>query len=250
LNPSTAYSTKAEKYAKYRWDYAPQAIQTIFDITGISAEAAIADVGAGTGILTRHFVNRVKQVFAIEPNPAMREIAMKVLGHYPSFQAIDGTAEATTLADGSVDLITVAQAIHWFQPELARAEFLRILKPGGWLAILRNYSTGNEIIAAMATVLTAENGVDTAYEAKLPERKPLSFYYGHEQFRQYDFPFTLQESWEGFAGSWVSAASMPDEDHPLYPQFEQGMREVFDRFSEGGVLAVHGVTELVLGQIL
>jgi hypothetical protein len=48
------YSSKAEKYAKYRWGYAAQAIQTIFDVTGISSQSCVADIGAGTGILTGH----------------------------------------------------------------------------------------------------------------------------------------------------------------------------------------------------
>src|SRR5262245_16285570 len=135
MNTTTVYSPKAEKYAKYRWGYAPQAVQTIFDIARISDEEVIADVGAGKGILTQHLANWFKQGFAFEPNPAMRQMALKTLEQYPTCQVIDGSAEATTLPDQSVDLITVAQAIHWFEPEPARAEFLRILKPGGWLAL-------------------------------------------------------------------------------------------------------------------
>jgi SAM-dependent methyltransferase len=138
MDTAHLYSAKAEKYAKYRWDYVPQAIQMIFEASQLSGEAVVADIGAGTGILSAHFVGKVARVFAVEPNPAMREMAFKALGRYPTCQIIDGSAEATTLAAGSIDLIAVAQAIHWFEPAPARTEFVRILKPGGWLALLRN----------------------------------------------------------------------------------------------------------------
>jgi len=68
------FSSKAEEYAKYRWDYAPQAVQTLFDVTQVSRQSSVADIGAGTGILTKHFTGKVKQVFAVEPNAEMRQI--------------------------------------------------------------------------------------------------------------------------------------------------------------------------------
>src|SRR5688572_24361160 len=98
MDTTDLYLSKAEKYAKFRWDYAPQAIQTISDTSQISEEAFVADIGAGTGILSRHFAAKVARVFAIEPNPAMRGVAMKALALYPACQVMDGTAEATNLA--------------------------------------------------------------------------------------------------------------------------------------------------------
>jgi len=77
MDPTRRFSSKAEKYAKYRWDYAPQAIQTIFEVTHLSAESSVADIGSGTGILTRHFVDKVKCVFAVEPNREMRQLAVE-----------------------------------------------------------------------------------------------------------------------------------------------------------------------------
>jgi SAM-dependent methyltransferase len=249
LDTTRVYSSKAEKYAKYRWDYAPQAIQTIFEVSQIPEEASVADVGAGTGILSKHFAAKGLRVFATEPNPAMRELAVKALVQYPACQVIDGTAEATHLAAGTIDLITVAQAIHWFEPEPARSEFLRILKPGGWLAILRNYGADDKLNEAMGEILTIENGFDVSSEASLPAKKPTRFYYGHDDFLKLAFPFSLQETWEGFIGSWSSAAPAPDEGQPLYPKFEQALKKVFDRFSSDDLLAVSGVTELFLGQV-
>jgi SAM-dependent methyltransferase len=243
------YSTKAHKYAQYRWDYAPQAIRAILDVTQLARESTIADIGAGTGILTRHLAGKVTCVYAVEPNPEMRRMAQVELQQYSSVKVLDGRAEATALPGGSIDLIVVAQAIHWFDPQPTRREFRRILKPDGWLALLRNYGTDEALGQELAALSVSENGVQARPGARPPERKPVSYYYGDADFERRVYPFTLQEPWEAFIGSLCSASYMPDEDHPLYPNLERAARRVFDRLSSDGVLAVHGATELYLGQI-
>jgi SAM-dependent methyltransferase len=168
---------------------------------------------------------------------------------------IDGSAEATTLPDHAVDVIAVAQAIHWFDPEPTREEFFRILKPGGWLAVLRNYSTDDKLGRAQppfgkATewLLTPENGVDFSRIIRPPDKKPVGFYYGHEAFQTKTFPFLFQQNWEEFIGAQLTASYMPDEDHPLYRNLESAARRVFEDFSADGWLEVRGETELVIGQ--
>ena len=237
MDTKAVFSSKAEKYARYRWDYAPQAIQAIFDDAHITRASSIADIGAGTGILTRHFVGRAGLVFAVEPNPEMRRLAAKALPPDASCTIIDASAEATTLADHSVDLVAVAQAIHWFDPEPTRAEFLRILKPGGWLAVLRNYNTDDQLGKATDGLLTPENGVDFSRITGSPDKK---FYYGHEAFQTRTFPFSSQQNWEEFIGSLLTASYMPDEDHPLYKNLESAARRVFEGFSADGWLEVRG----------
>ena len=248
MNTKTVYSSKAEKYARYRWDYAPPAIQAIYDMAHITRASSVADIGAGTGILTRHFAGRAGLVWAIEPNAEMRRLAEKALRPDAACVIVDGSAEATTLADHSVDLIAVAQAIHWFDPEPTRAEFLRILKPGGWLAVLRNYGTDDELGRAADGLLIPENGVDFSRISRPPDKKPVDFYYGHDAFQRRTFPFSSRQNWEEFIGSLLTASYMPDEDHSLYRNLENAARRVFDEFSADGWLEVRGETELVIGQ--
>jgi ubiquinone/menaquinone biosynthesis C-methylase UbiE len=240
------FSSKAEKYARYRWDYAPQAIQTIFDVTQISHQSSVTDIGAGTGILTKHLVGKVKQVFAVEPNQAMRQIATRMLGVRPDCKIIDGQAEATTLSYHSVDLITVAQAFNWFDPQPTRAEFIRILKPGGWLAKLRNYGTDQDLGEALEKIYPKES--DTA--SIMPGKGvPFSFYYGSDDYLKKTFAFSLERTWDEFMGASSSASYAPDEDSPFYADFELAARRVFERFSRDGLVVLHAVTEVCLGQI-
>ena len=246
MEPIEVFSSKAEKYARFRWDYTSQAIQTIFDVTQISRQSSVADIGAGTGILTKHFIGKVKQVFAVEPNEAMRQMAKRTLGVQPSCQIIDGRAEATTLSDHSVDLITVAEAFNWFDPQPTRAEFMRILKPGGWLAKLHNYGTNKELGEALEKIYPKETDTLTIM---LGKGTSMSFYYGSDDYLRRTFVFSVEEMWNKFIGALSSASFAPDEDSPWYADFECAARSIFDRFSSGGLLILHAVTELCLGQI-
>ncbi len=247
--PTTTYSSKAEKYARYRWDYAPQAVDAIFTLARLSPASTVADIGAGTGILTRHFAGRVERVFAVEPNTEMRREAAKRLPLGPGCRLIGADAERIPLASSSVDLITVAQAIHWFDPEPTRQEFTRLLRPGGWLALVRNYGTDEAVGKALAEISTPENGVSQAKGSPPAFQRPPRFYFAGGVFQQMTFPFTETQNWDAFIGSICSASYMPDETHPAFPRFEAAAREVFARFSQGGELVGHGETELIIGRV-
>ena len=129
-DPTKRFSNRVENYVKYRPGY-PQGVLTLLqDKCGMTGASAIADVGSGTGILTELLLQNGNRVFAVEPNRDMRAAAELLLGKHPNFTSIDGTAEATTLPDQSVEVITAGQAFHWFDREPTRREFVRILKPG------------------------------------------------------------------------------------------------------------------------
>lgn len=247
MNSVDVFSSKARIYAKYRWRYAPQAIQTIFDQTKITKDSCVADIGAGTGILTREFVGKVGQVFAIEPNPEMRAIAIKDLGSFPTCQVIGGRAEATTLQDHAVDLVIAGQSVHWFEPKTARQEFYRILRPRGWLAFCRNYGTDLELGEALKEVYLHEGNT---YQRMVGKHNPAIFYYKEGDYLQMEFPFKSHLRWDEFVGALSTASYAPDVDSALYKQFERRSRRVFDDFNDGGYIEVNGKTELYLGQIV
>lgn len=258
MDTHATYTTKAEKYAKYRWDYSPEAVAAIIAIAQLTKESIIADIGAGSGILTRHFVGKVRQVFAVEPNAGMRREAAKRLPLDSGCTILAGSAEQVPLLDHSLDLVTVAQAIHWFNPESTRREFLRLLRPGGWLALVRNYSTdtgirdaaGKSFSTALEEACTADNGVSEANASPPGFRRPEAFYFGGAHYQKQVFPFSYQQDWESFIGSLCSASYLPDDDHPAYPSFEKAARQVFDRFSQNGLLPGCGETELLIGQVI
>lgn len=247
MKPNNPYTNKARCYAKYRWDYAPQAVQAACDAAGITAGSVAADIGAGTGILTRQ-LTALARVLAVEPDFEMARLIEQPAANSPACRVILARAEATALPDRSVDLITAAHAVHWFDPQPARREFMRIGKPGGWLALFRNYETDSALAAAGGEIFTAENGVNVDLMHSQPKTAPPSFYFGGP-FETLRFPFTFEQDWQAFIGAQCSASFTPDEDHPLYPRFETAARSVFDRFSEDGRRRVQGITELMIGRI-
>src|ERR1035441_3429176 len=138
--PDTAerFSERGEDYVRCRPGSPRELVETLRRDCGLTADASIADVGCGPGNLAVLFLENGNTVFGVEPNAAMREAGRKALERFPRFRPCDGRAEATGLPPAGVDFVTAGQAFHWFDPEAARAEFERILKPAGWVALVWN----------------------------------------------------------------------------------------------------------------
>jgi len=138
IEPTERFSSRVGNYVRFRPSYPPQALDVLRQECGLTPDLLVADIASGTGIFTRLLLGNGNRVFGIEPNHKMRHAAEEYLSNYPKFVSVAGTAEATTLAGHSVDLITCAQAAHWFAREKALPELRRILKPGAYLVLIWN----------------------------------------------------------------------------------------------------------------
>ena len=128
---SLSFGAEAAAYERGRPSYPPEAIDWL-----LPPDAAdVLDLGAGTGKLTTRLVERGLGVVAVDPIPEMLELLSNSL---PDTPALLGTAEEIPLPDNSVDAVLVAQAWHWFDPELAVKEVARVLRPGGRLGLVWN----------------------------------------------------------------------------------------------------------------
>jgi ubiquinone/menaquinone biosynthesis C-methylase UbiE len=248
MDTISRFSSKAERYARYRWGYAPEAIQTIFDITGLPAQAIVADIGSGTGLLTKELVGRVKSIYAVEPNLAMRRISECLLSQSPSFISVDGKAEAIPLPDRSVNLITVGQAIHWFEPQATRMEFQRLLKPDGWVAIVFHTVTHQRVFETLTPFFTVDYGWDPTPSPRHGEDH-IAYYLDNDSITKKQFGQSWQENWETFIGGILSDSHAPDDTHRYFPKFVAAAREIFDQYSDGGFIKVNGGTDLAVGRL-
>ena len=249
MSPNLRYTDRAATYARYRWDYAPQAIDVVLRCAQVGPASCLADIGSGTGILTRHFLDRAQRVYAVEPDAQMRAWAERAFAGIPAFTNVPGSAEATTLPDQCVDLIIVGQAIHWFDARPARREFQRILRPGGYLAILWNGGMDPAIGQALRQVCTAENGWDTTPAANRPTAQPMSYYFREDNLPQQSFPATRDENWDEFFGGLCSDSHATDEANPLFINLRASARRAFDALSTDGILNMHYSTELIFGHL-
>jgi ubiquinone/menaquinone biosynthesis C-methylase UbiE len=156
------------------------------------------------------------------------------------------SAENTGLPAHSIDLITVGQAIHWFEPQPARTEFLRLLKPGGWLALSRNCGTDDVYEKAVAPLFG--NFTKPALFSRIIRQTP-EFYFGNLDFQVLRFPFESVVDWDSFFGTMLSSALTPVEASPDFAAFVSRARQVFDLLAQNGRVVSTGETELIVGQV-
>jgi SAM-dependent methyltransferase len=136
LGPTERFSDRVEDYVKYRPRYSPEVVRALQEGCGLISDHVIVDMGCGTGLLAKIFLENGNQVIGVEPNPEMRDAGERFLASFIKFSTVAGTAEKTTLPDRCADFVIAGQAFHWFQPQPTRNEFARIVKPEGWVVLI------------------------------------------------------------------------------------------------------------------
>jgi ubiquinone/menaquinone biosynthesis C-methylase UbiE len=243
------FGEKARTYSMYRWDYAEHAIADILRISGVTGSSTVADIGSGTGILTKHFTLLAKKIYAVEPSVGMRREAERLLGREPTFVSVDGIAEKTTLPDSSVDLILMAQSIHWFRQKYAIPEFRRILRADGWIAVLWSPPIGEtELNSAMKDLLQRHaQPVRAVPEQK--EEELVELYLADEDRFYTSYENSRIEDREEFVGALCSISCAPNPGTPEQERFIAEADAIFDRFSKDGAVEVRFYTRLVMGRL-
>ncbi len=237
---------KAMLYEKYRLPYANQAIGGL--LGHIGEVQVVADVGSGTGQLARLFADRCAKVYAIEPDPAMREVASASLASFATVEILAGFAEQTTLAENSVDLIVIGNAFHRFRPEACQ-ELGRILKKPGWIALF-TYTFVNKAFTEMVfPKLAALKGVASKMERSW-HRTPVQNLFGNGQIHTLNYRQSHTEDWTAFFGAACAGIEAPNRNDQDFVQFETLNRQAFDAFAVNGKIQVDYETQVSFGQPL
>ncbi|HTV16253.1 MAG TPA: class I SAM-dependent methyltransferase, partial [Acidobacteriaceae bacterium] len=241
-NPTERFTGRVESYRRYRPGYPAEAVETLRRACGLSADARVADVAAGTGLLTEVLLDAGFAVTAVEPNEEMRRACATLETKYPKLRVVAGTAEATGLPDASVDLITVAQAMHWFDLEKTRAEFARILRPGGWCAVLyNNRRLSGDAFHDGYEALLREFGVDyLAVKGQHMGRKRLAEFFAPEPMQCATFENAQSFDYAGLEGRILSSSYMPQPGQPRFAEMQDAARRLFaETQRDGAVTMVH-----------
>lgn len=214
------FTGKAEAYAKGRPGYPKAAIEAIFSLA--PSGTVFADIGAGTGKFTVKLAEHGYSVFAVEPNADMRRQLAITLAPFQNVKIMDGISEATTLPDHSVDIITVAHALHWFNLKAFRSECRRVVRPGGLVIVIYNHEPGREMTDSYKQTVDEFFTNPTTWE----------------------FPNRMEYTRDNWLAYIASQDDSPLPTDPGYDAHIAAINAVFDRDSVDGLLHLDRVTKI------
>jgi len=255
VEPINRFSSRVENYSNYRPRYPAGVIDLLVSECGLSKAAIVADIGSGTGILSELFLINGNKVLGIEPNREMRIAAERLLDGYANFNSVDARAEATSLARDSIDLITAGQAFHWFDQPQARREFMRILRTGGWVALIWNERRldSSGFLRALEDLLLK---FGTLYEQVRHENvySDIAAFYrpggGAGGFKLATFENLQHVDLEGLKGRVFSASYTPEPGHPNYEPMLENLLAIFRTHEKGGKVTIEYDTRVYYGQMI
>jgi SAM-dependent methyltransferase len=250
IDSTKRFSGRVENYIKCRPGYPSAILDLLKEKCGLVVGSVVADIGSGTGILTELFLRNGNPVFGVEPNREMREAAEPLLGKYPNFMSISGTAEATTLRQQSVGFITASQAFHWFDREQSRREFLRILKPGGWVTLNWNDRKLTSPFAKAYEHLLRTCGTDyKEVNHQGIDARVLVPFFGTKGYESASFPNRQIFNWEGLRGRLLSSSYAPEPGHPKHVPMLEALNALFAEHQTDGSVVFEYNTVVYYGQL-
>ena len=248
-DPVERFSNRVENYVKYRPSYPPEVLDVFRHEMGLKRDSTIADVGSGTGISSKLFLDNGNTVYGVEPNAKMREAAEEFLAAYPNFCSIAGTSTATTLSDNSIDIVIAAQAFHWFEADATRTEFKRIVKPGGCAALIwneRQLNTTPFLIGYEQLLLKFANDYTKVRHDNINKNTLGEFFQG--DFHTATFANKQVLDFDGIKGRVSSSSYMPSEADGTYSAMVKELKALFDKHAQNDRISVFYDTNVFFKQ--
>lgn len=245
------FDGKSEIYSRYRPDYPVDIILLLKENAGFKDDSIIADIGSGTGLFAKLFLRNGNTVYCVEPNSDMRNRAVRDIGEFNNCILVNGSAEKTTLPENAVDFIVAAQSFHWFDPVLAKKEFSRILKPGGFIALVWNdrkelpegINHDYEAICRKYSKNYHESGSKVLNEEALK-----NFFNG--DYKLLVIEHNQKLDLEGLKGRYFSASYAINEEDDHYEELLKSFEEAFLRNQKNGFVKLEYETKVYLGTLV
>jgi SAM-dependent methyltransferase len=251
LKPTERFTTRVADYVRYRPDYPAALVEWLHRELLVPAGARVADIGAGTGISCRLFLDAGHPVTAVEPNAAMRAAAQDWLGGDPRFAAVSGSAEATTLADASVDLVTCAQAFHWFDQQAVKPEWRRILRPGGLAVVFWNSRrlSGTPFLQGYEQLLL-DYGLDySSVSERYNDDASMAAWFDGGLRGTVRFDHGQQLDFDALRGRLLSSSYAPQPGHPRCRPMLAALQALFDATARDGTVGFDYDTRVFAGTL-
>lgn len=247
---TSRFSDRVENYARYRPGYPAAVVDALRRECGLTADCVVADIASGTGIWTRMLLENGNPVYAVEPNAEMRQAGERLLSGFANFTSIAGTAENTTLGDSSVDFVTAAQAAHWFDRARTRKEFVRILKPSGWLVLIWNErEVDTTPFLRDYEQLLLDYGTD--YQDVRHERTTdaVNEFFDPLPYQERTFALRQEFDYAGLEGRLLSSSYAPGPGHPKHGPMLSELKRIFENHASSGRVSVDYKTRVYFGRL-
>jgi len=251
VDPTLRFSNRVSAYVRTRPSYPAEVLQTLRDEYGLNPSSVIADIGSGTGLSARMFLANGNTVYGVEPNREMREAGENLLSpEFPHFQSMASTAEATGLPRACVDFVTAGQAFHWFDRGKCRVEFARILKPGGWVALMWNerVTDATPFLRDYERMLRQYAPEYEIVDHSKLDSTVLQAWFGGP-FRLHTFSNMQHFDHEGLRGRLESSSYAVEASDPNYGPMMQELDRMFHAHSKDGMVDFEYRTKLYCGQL-
>lgn len=249
-NNTSRFSNRVEDYVKYRPHYPIEMISYLEQQSVLQPGMLLADIGSGTGISAELFLQKGYTVLGVEPNKEMREKSEELLKDYPAFNAVDGTAEHTTLEKHCIDVIIAGQAFHWFNPETTRAEFQRILKKEGYVVLVWNERmTGSPFEKAYEQLIEHYGNQYKEVNHRNIDIAVIEKFYHPSAVTLTEFANKQVFDYQGLEGRLLSSSYMPSREGERYPALAADLKQLFEQFQIDGHITIHYTTRMYWGQL-
>ncbi len=244
------FSNRVANYVKYRPNYPPEVLQLFRDEMNLLESSIVADIGAGTGISAKIFLENGNRVFAVEPNAAMREAAAEFLKDYPRLTLVEGTSENTNLENNAVDFIVAAQAFHWFKVEEARTEFKRIAKDNGCVALIWNERKldATDFLREYESFLH-QHATDYAEVRHENTSVEIIGEFFRGEFQKRTFQMAQIFDYAGLEGRLLSSSYTPTAENPLFAPMIEELKRLFTKHQKDGRIDFLYDTNIYFGRI-
>lgn len=244
------FDGKSEVYSLHRPGYPEDLIPTLELELGLNKDSVIADIGSGTGKLSRIFLENGNPVYCVEPNSEMRDRSKEDLSEFSRVSIHEGTAEETGLPENSADFIVVGQAFHWFDIEPAKKEFKRVLRSGGSVILVWNERVSKKtgINADYERICKKySKGYHKSGGRELEPDFHLSFY--ESDARTLTLPNPQAMNFEGLKGRYMSASYSLKKGDRGYGVMLKHLKKAFEDNKKGSHVVLEQQTRVYIGKL-
>ena len=240
-----------ENYIKYRPGYPAGILDLLAAKCGLTTASEVADIGSGTGILTALLLQSGAHILGVEPNGDMRRAGERILAGAANFTSVNGTAEATTLPAHSVDMVTAGQAFHWFDRKKTRGEFVRILRPGGWVVLIWNDRniTDRPFFRAYEQLLVTHGTDYPAVNHKNIDKEVIGSFFGPAGYGEACHPNDQTFDFAGLEGRLLSSSYAPEENDPQHLPMLADLKKLFEAYQTDGTVTFDYDTTVFFGRL-